>query len=138
MFYRGLYFVIPDEHQAVRIAEDLVSTGIKRQSIHAIVGKGVTLTQLPPANELQRHDAVWSLERGLWIGNLLLFSLALIGFIGSMILGAYLWTVDVPKWRVAEVEEIVYRRHPEATPGGTGWTIRALGIQRIADMHERS
>ena len=36
--------------------------------------------------------------------------------------------VDVPKWRVAEVEEIVYRRHPEATAGGTGWTINALGI----------
>ena len=36
--------------------------------------------------------------------------------------------VDVPKWRVAEVEEIVYRRHPEVTAGGTGWTIHALGI----------
>lgn len=169
MFYRRLYFVIPDEHQAVRIVEDLESTGIKRQYIHAIAGKGVTLTQLPPASEWQQHDAVWSLERGLWIGNLLLFSLVLIGFIGSIILGDYLWAVlafvilalsltagalfamrapdthldefrgalshrevllmvDVPKWRVAEIEEIVYRRHPEATPGGTGWTIHALGI----------
>lgn len=36
--------------------------------------------------------------------------------------------VDVPKQRVAEIEELMYRRHPEATAGGTGWTIEALGI----------
>jgi hypothetical protein len=36
--------------------------------------------------------------------------------------------VDVPKQRVAEIEELIYRRHPEATAGGTGWTIEALGI----------
>lgn len=36
--------------------------------------------------------------------------------------------VDVPKQRVAEIEELISRRHPEATPGGTGWTIEALQI----------
>lgn len=36
--------------------------------------------------------------------------------------------VDVPKQRVAEIEELIYRRHPEATAGGTGWTIEALQI----------
>lgn len=169
MFYRRLYFVIPDEPHAVHVVDDLESTGIDRQYIHAIAGKGAALTQLPPASEPQRHDAVWRLERTLWIGNLLLFSLALIGFVASVIQGAWLGaalsfvilalsfiagalfamrvpdthldefrgalshrevllTVDVPKWRVAEVEELVYRRHPQVTPGGTGWTINALGI----------
>jgi hypothetical protein len=169
MFYRRLYFVIPDERQAVQVVEDIEATGIMHQSVHAIAGKGASLTQLLPATEQQRHDAVWRLERMLWIGNLLLFSLALIGFIACMIQGAWpgvilsfvilalsitagalfamrvpdthldefrgvlshgevLLMVDVPKWRVAEVEEIVYRRHPEATPGGAGWTIHALGI----------
>lgn len=36
--------------------------------------------------------------------------------------------VDVPKQRVAEIEELISRRHPEATAGGTGWTIEPLGI----------
>jgi len=29
---------------------------------------------------------------------------------------------------VAEIEELISRRHPEATAGGTGWTIEALQI----------
>lgn len=49
-------------------------------------------------------------------------------FRGALSHREVLLMVDVPKWRVAEVEEIVYRRHPGATPGGTGWTIHALGI----------
>jgi len=169
MFYRRLYFVIPDEPQAVQLVDDLEATGTNRRFIHAIPGKGAKLTQLPGATEQQRHDTAWRLEHALWIGNLSLFSLALIGFIASMILGAYagavlsfvilalsftagalfamrvpdthldefrgalshpdvLLMVDVPKRRVAEVEEMIYRRHPEATPGGAGWTINALGI----------
>jgi hypothetical protein len=36
--------------------------------------------------------------------------------------------VDVPKRRVTEIEELIYRRHPEATAGGSGWTIEALEI----------
>ena len=49
-------------------------------------------------------------------------------FRGALSHREVLLMVDVPKWRVAEVEEIVYRRHPEVTAGGTGWTIHALGI----------
>jgi hypothetical protein len=29
---------------------------------------------------------------------------------------------------VADIEELIRRRHPEATAGGTGWTIEALQI----------
>jgi hypothetical protein len=36
--------------------------------------------------------------------------------------------VDVPRARVAEIEELVYRRHPEAVPGGSGWTIDSFGL----------
>ena len=35
---------------------------------------------------------------------------------------------DVPKQRVAEIEDLIHRRHPEATAGGAGWTIEALQI----------
>lgn len=169
MFYRRLFFVIPDEPQAVHVVADIETAGVDRQHIHAIAGKGIILTQLPPANEKQRRDVVWRLERIGWTVNLVLFAAASIGLVFSIIrvspggtvlslavmaltlfAGAVfairvpdthldefrgalshqevLLMVDVPKRRVAEIEELVYRRHPEATAGGTGWTINALGI----------
>jgi hypothetical protein len=36
--------------------------------------------------------------------------------------------VDVPAGQVAEVEDTVHRRHPEAIAGGVGWSIDALQI----------
>jgi hypothetical protein len=36
--------------------------------------------------------------------------------------------VDVPKSRVAEIETLVERRHPEAEADGVGWTIEGLRI----------
>lgn len=41
--------------------------------------------------------------------------------------GEILLMVDVPKQRVAEVDDLVLHRHPEAGLGGVGWTIAALG-----------
>jgi len=49
-------------------------------------------------------------------------------FRGVLLHHEVLLLVDVPKQRVAEIEELVSRRHPEATAGGTGWTIEALQI----------
>jgi len=36
--------------------------------------------------------------------------------------------VDVPVGQVAEVEEAVHRRHPEAIAGGVGWSVDALPV----------
>jgi hypothetical protein len=36
--------------------------------------------------------------------------------------------VDVPKARVGEIEDLVRSRHPEAVPGGVGWTWPAFGL----------
>ncbi len=36
--------------------------------------------------------------------------------------------VDIPKQQIAEVNDLVHRRHPEGGFGGVGWTIEALGI----------
>lgn len=41
--------------------------------------------------------------------------------------GEVLLMVDVPRGQVARTEQNVKRRHPEATPGGVGWTVQALG-----------
>ncbi len=169
MFNRRLYFMISDEAQAMQVVNDLETAGVGRQHMHAIAGKGTTLTQLPPATERQRQDAGWRMERIAWTGDLMLFFLGLIGLIASLawaspagsllsivlmaltlIAGVLfalrvpdthldefrgalshsevLLMVDVPRQRVAEIEEMVRRRHPEAIPGGTGWTIEALHI----------
>src|SRR3990167_622714 len=85
MFYRRLYFVIPEEPQAVQMAADLAAAGVDRRHIHAMAGKGMTLEQLPPANERPRQDSVWRLQRTVWTGNLVLFSLGLIGLIIAII-----------------------------------------------------
>jgi len=169
MFYRRLYFVIPDEPQAAQVVNDLNTAGVVVQHIHAIAGRGVTFTQLPSATERQRKDVASRLERLVWSGNLVLFALATVGLIaslagsslmggalsvvlmtltlatgalfalrvpdthldefrGALSHGEILLMVDVPKRSVAEIEELIYRRHPEATPGGVGWSIEALGI----------
>ena len=169
MFYRRLYFAIPDEAQANQVVSDLETEGVNRQHIHAIAGRGATLTRLPPATERQRQDAGLRLERIAWNGDLTLFFLGLVGLIvslfwasptgsllsivlmmlalvsgvlfalrvpnthldefrGALSHSEILLMVDVPKQRVAALEELVRRRHPEAIPGGSGWTIEALHI----------
>lgn len=42
--------------------------------------------------------------------------------------GEIVLMVDVPQKRVAEIEDLVHRRHPEANVGGVGWSIEGLGI----------
>lgn len=42
--------------------------------------------------------------------------------------GDILLMVDVPARRVAEIEDFVHRRHPEAVVGGVGWTLNRFGI----------
>jgi len=36
--------------------------------------------------------------------------------------------IDVPAGQVADVEETVHRRHPEAITGGVGWSVNALQV----------
>jgi len=85
MFFRRLYFVIPDEPQAAQVVNDLETAGVGRQHMHAIAGRGATLTRLPPATERQRQDAGSRLERIAWTGDLMLFFLGLIGLIASLV-----------------------------------------------------
>ena len=40
--------------------------------------------------------------------------------------GEILLMVDVPVWRVEDIETLVHRHHPEAVTGGVGWHIDAL------------
>ena len=83
---RRLYFVIPDESQAMQVVADLETVGVDRNHVHALPGRGATLTHLPLATERQRRDNVWHLESSVWAVNMALFGLALLGLLASLYL----------------------------------------------------
>ncbi len=47
--------------------------------------------------------------------------------VGALSHGEILLMVDVPIWRVAEIERLVHR-HPEAEPIGVSWSVHAFGL----------
>lgn len=49
-------------------------------------------------------------------------------FADALAHGEILLMVDVPVYRVAEIEGYVHHHHPEAAVGGVSWTIDTLGI----------
>ena len=49
-------------------------------------------------------------------------------FTDALAHGEVLLMVDVPVYRVAEIEGYVHHHHPEAAIGGVSWTIDSLGI----------
>jgi hypothetical protein len=49
-------------------------------------------------------------------------------FRGALAHGEILVMLDVPARRVAEIEQLVERRHPEAVVGGVGWTPGRFGV----------
>lgn len=111
MFFRRLYFVIPDEPQAAQVVNDLETAGVGRQHMHAIAGRGATLARLPPATERQRQDAGSRLERLAWSGNLVLFFLGTVGLIASLawssLVGAAL-SVALMMLTLAAVTQILF------------------------------
>jgi hypothetical protein len=42
--------------------------------------------------------------------------------------GEILLLVDIPRWRITDVERNIKRLHPEVEIGGVGWGLDALGI----------
>ena len=89
---RRLFFLFPDEKHAQRVVHQLVNSNIPKRHIHAIA-HGVKLYTLPRATDRQKKDTAFLLEKLLWVGNLLVFSLALIGLIAALIAGETIWSV---------------------------------------------
>lgn len=166
---RRLYFLFPDEAHARRVVDELQRAGVQGRHIHAITREGTELSRLPAATRRQSRDACCTLETILWNTNLIVFGLALVGLVISLVQGFTVWsvlalavmgatfvagerfaamvprvhlnefrealahgeillTVDVPRGRVAEIEDLVHHRHPEAVVGGVGYGIQALGL----------
>lgn len=42
--------------------------------------------------------------------------------------GEILLMVDVPTGRVAEIEDFIHHKHPEAAVGGVGWAVESFGL----------
>jgi len=89
---RRLFFLFPDTEHAQSVVNDLIERGISTRYIHAIA-RGVDIKSLPAATERQKADTTFRLERIIWNANLMLFLVALIAFISSLISADLLWVV---------------------------------------------
>ncbi len=49
-------------------------------------------------------------------------------FTDALAHGEILLMVDVPGYRVAEIEDHIHHKHPEACVGGVSWTVDVLGV----------
>ena len=166
---RRLYFLFPSEHHVHRVIYGLNDAGIDDMHLHVVSYDDLARENKPLLQQLHRMDKSWILEKFVWVTNLVLFSLAAIGLVLSLLSGFYIWAVVsalimlvtfssgfwfrqkvphvhledfhdaltrdeyllmvvVPKNRVAEIEDLIQRRHPEVNVGGVGWSIEALGV----------
>lgn len=49
-------------------------------------------------------------------------------FTNALAHGEVLLMIDTPIYRVAEIEKLIHQQHPEATLGGTSWTIESYNL----------
>ncbi len=90
--YRRLFFVLPDETHAMQVVHDIEASGVDHNHIHAVPGHGVTLAQLHLATPRQQRDAAGRIGKMIWITNLVIFFIALIGLIQALARNSVLWT----------------------------------------------
>lgn len=75
---RRLYFLLPDNSHAGAVVQELEQHGIDRRHIHAIAGQGSDAGDLPQSTPQQRSDMAARVEKVFWVGNLIVFFLALL------------------------------------------------------------
>ena len=152
-----------------RVIDELNEAGIDDTHLHVISHDDLARENQPLLQLLHRMDKSWSLEKFIWAANLMVFFIAAVGLVLSLLLGFYVWSamsvlimlatfisgylftmnvpnvhledfhdalahdeillmVVVPKIRVAEIEDLVQRRHPVVNVGGVGWSMEALRV----------
>jgi hypothetical protein len=97
---RRLYLTFPASSQARRAVADLQGAGVRPEHMHAVGDRFAV--RLP-------HAHLADLRVPLEHGEVVLL-------------------VDVPLYRVREIEHPVAERHPEVGVGGVGWTVEAFGV----------
>lgn len=83
---RRLFFLFPDEVHAQSVVDELAYRRVPKRRIHAIA-RGVQLKTLPEATERQKRDTTFRVENFLWKANLVVFVLALLAFVATLVMG---------------------------------------------------
>lgn len=125
---RRIYFLLPDEHSAQTIVNELLLMRVEWRHIHMIANHNVPLKDLPEATLAQRSDLLPALARGTAAGGLtgmlaglvaLAFPPAGLTIAGGAVVGITLcgagfgaWTatmigVDVPNTRLRRFEQAI-------------------------------
>src|SRR5712691_1617871 len=146
---RRLYFLLPDLGSAIKTANDLLLARVEDSHMHFLAKRGMSLGQLHEANYLQKSDCVHGAELGFvlggaggflistvigavfgaWASSLVAMSVPntrLKPFQKAIDAGKILLMVDLPTSRIEEVQELVHRRHPEASAHGIEPTMPAF------------
>jgi hypothetical protein len=89
---RRLFFLFPDEKHAQDVVDHLLIREIPKHRMHAI-SRVSKLTTLPEATERQKNDIAFHVEQILLKTNILLFSVALIILVASLVMTAWLFAV---------------------------------------------
>ena len=89
---RRLFFLFPDEPHAQRAVNQLIDLDIPKRRIHAIA-RNIELKALPQATQRQKNDTAFHIEYFLWSSNLVVFALALVALVVSLVAGEFIWSI---------------------------------------------
>jgi len=78
---RRLYFLLPDVNTSRQIVNELLLARVDIGHIHVMARNGISMTDLPEANIMQKSDLVYGFERGLLIGG---FTGIIAGIVASL------------------------------------------------------
>ena len=93
---RRLYFLLPDRAHALIVVEELNSSGISSERIHALGDRRTRLDGLPTSTLRQASNTASRLEKILWNANLVSFAVALCVFIALVFTVTWNWWLAVP------------------------------------------
>jgi hypothetical protein len=93
---RRLYFLLPDRSHALSVVDELNSSGVSSEHIHALSDGLTRIDGLPTSTPRQARDTASRLEKILWNANLISFVLALCIFIALVLTMNWGWWLVVP------------------------------------------
>ncbi len=130
---RRLYFLLPDLGSAIKTANDLLLARVEDSHMHFLAKRGMSLLTPPDGVTLQLVTVLISTVIGAvfgaWASSLVAMSVPntrLKPFQKAIDAGKILLMVDLPTSRIEEVQELVHRRHPEASAHGIEPTMPAF------------
>ena len=93
---RRLYFLLPDRTHALSVVDELNSSGVSSEHIHALSNGLTRLDGLPTSTLRQARDTASKLEKILWNANLISFVVALCIFVALVLTMNWSWWLVAP------------------------------------------